>query len=558
MKKGRRLTGVILSAFMAMTLLAGCGGGEAAGPEESGAVLTPGRAEEASCIKIGVSGTPDLDPAIVNTGSSLIAAVNLYDTLVFPSAEEASGVAGRAAQDWEISDDGMKYTFHLKQGIRFHNGEEMKASDVAYSMDRLLTIGEGYAYIFSNYLEPGSTVAVDDYTVEFHLKQAYGPFLNALIRLFIVSEKEVREHTEASGNYGENGDYGRGYLLTHDAGSGAYKAVELVQQDYFYAEWNPDWFMGWDNEKAPRAFKQLAITEAATVRTMMNNRELDITDTWQSVETLNALCRIDGVSLAQYTNGLEYNAYMNTQAPPMDDVNFRRAMSCLIDYDTICDSILPGSIKATSPVPSGVLGHVETNTLSYDIEKAKEYIAASAYADNYADYPVEIVVNSDVADLEKIALMIQSAAQQAGVTVSISKAPWVSLIDKMGSVESSPQMTLINSAPPFDDAGIYLQSRYSNATQGTWENGEWLADPEVNDRINDALQTVDTAERLKKYAEIQNYIVDEVCPSAWLCDLTERCAYQSSYIKCPFAEQGGIPQCVNGYSQIYSEFEYSR
>ncbi len=558
MKKGRRLTGVILSAFMAMTLLAGCGGGEAAGPEESGAVLTPGRAEEASCIKIGVSGTPDLDPAIVNTGSSLIAAVNLYDTLVFPSAEEASGVAGRAAQDWEISDDGMKYTFHLKQGIRFHNGEEMKASDVAYSMDRLLTIGEGYAYIFSNYLEPGSTVAVDDYTVEFHLKQAYGPFLNALIRLFIVSEKEVREHTEASGNYGENGDYGRGYLLTHDAGSGAYKAVELVQQDYFYAEWNPDWFMGWDNEKAPRAFKQLAITEAATVRTMMNNRELDITDTWQSVETLNAFCRIDGVSLAQYTNGLEYNAYMNTQAPPMDDVNFRRAMSCLIDYDTICDSILPGSIKATSPVPSGVLGHVETNTLSYDIEKAKEYIAASAYADNYADYPVEIVVNSDVADLEKIALMIQSAAQQAGVTVSISKAPWVSLIDKMGSVESSPQMTLINSASPFDDAGIYLQSRYSNATQGTWENGEWLADPEVNDRINDALQTVDTAERLKKYAEIQNYIVDEVCPSAWLCDLTERCAYQSSYIKWPFAEQGGIPQCVNGYSQIYSEFEYSR
>ena len=558
MKKGRRLTGVILSAFMAMTLLAGCGGGEAAGPEESGAVLTPGRAEEASCIKIGVSGTPDLDPAIVNTGSSLIAAVNLYDTLVFPSAEEASGVAGRAAQDWEISDDGMKYTFHLKQGIRFHNGEEMKASDVAYSMDRLLTIGEGYAYIFSNYLEPGSTVAVDDYTVEFHLKQAYGPFLNALIRLFIVSEKEVREHTEASGNYGENGDYGRGYLLTHDAGSGAYKAVELVQQDYFYAEWNPDWFMGWDNEKAPRAFKQLAITEAATVRTMMNNRELDITDTWQSVETLNAFCRIDGVSLAQYTNGLEYNAYMNTQAPPMDDVNFRRAMSCLIDYDTICDSILPGSIKATSPVPSGVLGHVETNTLSYDIEKAKEYIAASAYADNYADYPVEIVVNSDVADLEKIALMIQSAAQQAGVTVSISKAPWVSLIDKMGSVESSPQMTLINSASPFDDAGIYLQSRYSNATLGTWENGEWLADPEVNDRINDALQTVDTEERLKKYAEIQNYIVDEVCPSAWLCDLTERCAYQSSYIKWPFAEQGGIPQCVNGYSQIYSEFEYSR
>ena len=102
-------------------------------------------------------------------------------------------------------------------------------------MDRLLTIGEGYAYIFSDFVDPGTTVAKDDYTVEFHLKQAYGPFLNALVRLFIVSEKEVTENTDASGSYGEHGDYGKNYLVTHDAGSGAYQAVELVQQDYFYA-----------------------------------------------------------------------------------------------------------------------------------------------------------------------------------------------------------------------------------------------------------------------------------------------------------------------------------
>lgn len=476
---------------------------------------------------------------------------------MYPDENAEEGVVGRVAEDWTISEDGLTYTFNLKQGIKFHNGEELKASDVVYSMDRLLTIGEGYAYIFSNYIDPGSTVAVDDYTVEFHLKQAYGPFLNSLIRLFIVSEKEVKENTLASGNYGENGDYGREYLLTHDAGSGAYKAVELVQQDYFYAEWNPDWFMGWSNENAPKAFKQMAITEATTVRTMINNRELDITDTWQSVETLDALSKIDGVSIAKYSNGLEYNVYMNTQAAPLDDINFRRAINCLIDYDTICNSILLDSIKAAGPVPAGVLGHVDTATFDYDVEQAKEYIAQSKYADNYADYPIEIVVNSDVADLEKIALMIQSAANEVGVTVTIAKAPWVSLIDQMGSVESSPQITIINSAPPYDDAGVYLQSRYSNATQGTWENGEWLADSTVNDMIEDALGTTNTDERMQKYADIQNYIVDEVCPSAWICNLTERCAYQSSYVSWPFVEQEGIAQCVNGYSQIYSEFEYN-
>lgn len=558
----KKIISSVLVASMMAVMLAGCGGGSSAPAETTAAAA----AEEGgsagvsadSCITIGVSGTPDLDPAIASTGSSLIAAVNIYDTLVYPDTSSDSGVVGRVAEDWSVSEDGLTYTFNLKKGIKFHNGEELKASDVAYSMDRLLTIGEGYAYIFANYLQPGSTVAVDDYTVEFHLTEAYGPFLNSLIRLFIVSEKEVTENTLAEGNYGENGDYGRGYLLTNDAGSGAYKAVELVQQDYFMAEWNPDWFMGWENELAPKAFKQMAITEATTVRTMVNNKELDITDTWQSVETLNALSKMDGVSLAKYSNGLEYNVYMNTQAPPMDDVNFRRAVNCLIDYDTICNAILIDSTRVAGPVPTGVYGHVDTTMFEYDLEQAKEYIAASKYANNIADYPIEIVVNSDVADLEKIALMMQAAAQEVGVTITISKAPWVSLIDKMASVESSPQMTMINSAPPFDDAGIYLQSRYGNATQGTWENGEWLADSTVDDMITDALKTTDPNERVQKYADIQNYIVDELCPSAWLCNMTERCAYQSSYIKWPFVEQGGVPQCVNGYSQMYSEFEYTK
>ena len=60
--------------------------------------------------------------------------------------------------------------------------------------------------------------------------------------------------------------------------------------------------MGWENEKAPKAFKQMAITEATTVRTMINNKEMDITDTWQSVETLSALSKIDGISIAKYSN----------------------------------------------------------------------------------------------------------------------------------------------------------------------------------------------------------------------------------------------------------------
>lgn len=60
-------------------------------------------------------GTPDLDPAIVNTGSSLIAAINIYDTLIFPSNEADEGVIPRVAEDWTISEDGLTYTFNLEE-----------------------------------------------------------------------------------------------------------------------------------------------------------------------------------------------------------------------------------------------------------------------------------------------------------------------------------------------------------------------------------------------------------------------------------------------------------
>lgn len=574
MKKFKKYLCVLMGTAMAVTMLAACGGGQTAGTTaaangggqtEANSPATeaeqPSGAEKESCIKLGVSGTPNLDPAVASTNSENIAMVNIYDTLVYPDSKETSGVVGRIADSWEVSADGLTYTFKLKQGIKFHNGDELKADDVVYSMDRFLTIGEGNSYIFEGYIEPGDTEATDDYTVVFHLKQSFGPFLNALVRLYIVNAEQVIANEDKSAStYGDHGDYGKAWLLTADAGSGAYKAVTLVQQDYFYAEKYDDWFVGWKNALAPEAFKMMAITEATTVRTMMNNRELDLTDTWQSTETLDALSKIDGVSIATYSNTLAYHMYFNTQAAPLDDINVRRALNCLVDYDTVCNNILLGSTPLVGPVPSKMKGHVDTNTtFQYDIEKAKEYLAASKYADNYQDYPIEIVVNSDVADLEKIALLLQASAQQVGLQIEISKAPWVSLIDKMGSVETSPQITMINFGSPVDDAGTLIQSRYAKSTQGTWNNGEWLQDEKLEADLADALMTPDETARMQKYADLQNYIVDELCPSCFLCDLAERCAYQSGYITWKFIEEtpaGEVATAVNGYTVIFSDMEY--
>ncbi|MEG2928931.1 MAG: ABC transporter substrate-binding protein [Oscillospiraceae bacterium] len=540
----------VISAVLAIAMLAGCGGQGGAKPEGAQNNGAPKAVDK--IVTLGVSGTPDLDPAVATSGSSIIAMINMYDTLVYPGED---GMEGRLAEKWESSDDGLTYTFHLKKGVKFHNGEEVKASDVAFSMNRMIAIGEGYAYLYEDAVQEAK--AIDDYTVEFKLKRTFGPFVSTLIRLAIISEKDVMANKK-DGPYGEYGDYGKAYLTTTDAGSGAYKAKELVQQDYFYAEKNPDWFFGWKSEKAPEGFKMMAITEASTVRTMINNGELDITDQWQSAESLAAMDKIDGVSIAQFSTFLMYNMYYNTQLAPMDDVNYRRAISCLIDYDMICNSILIGSKPATGPVSANVRGHVDTSTFKFDPEKAKEYLAKSKYADTYKDYPIEIVCNSDVADLEKIALMIQSAASQIGITVEISKAPWVSIVDRAGSKETTPHMMAINSAPSYDEAGSYLESRYHSKTAGTWEQCEWLENDKVDKMIEDSLATVDEGERFKKYADIQKYIADELCPTGYLCDLTERAAYQSATLKwnaIENAKDGEISSALYGYLHVFSDME---
>ncbi|WP_434310551.1 ABC transporter substrate-binding protein [Hominifimenecus sp. rT4P-3] len=572
MKKFKKCLCFMMSTAMAVTMLTACGGGQTAdttaaanGGGEPGNAATeaqqqPSGAEKESCVKVSVSETPNLDPAVATSNSENIAMVNIYDSLVYPDSSVESGVVGRIADSWEASADGLTYTFKLKQGIKFHNGDELTAADVVYSMDRFLTIGEGNSYVFEGYIEPGNTEATDDYTVVFHLSQPFGPFANALVRLYILNSKQVEANEDKSvTTYGDHGDYGKAWLISNDAGSGAYMVKTLVQQDYLYAEKFDDWFVGWKSDIAPEAFKLLAVSEATTIRTMMNSRELDITDTWQSTETLDALSKIDGVSIATYSNTLSYHMYYNNQAAPLDDINVRRALNCLVDYETICNNILLDSTPLEGLAPASMAGYAKTSTFTYDVEKAKEYLAASKYADNYQDYPIEIVVNSDVADLEKIALLLQASAQQVGIKIEISKAPWVSLIDKMGSVETSPQITMINFGSPVGDVGTLIQSRYSKTTQGTWNNGEWLDDEKMEADLKDALLTVDDAERNQKYAALQNYIVDELCPSCFLCSLAERCAYQSGYLTWSFIEDtpaGEVATAANGYTVIFSDMEY--
>lgn len=479
-----------------------------------------------------------IDPAVGSDYSSTASLINLYDTLVFPTAD--GNVIPWLAESWEPSADGLTWTFNLRQGVTFHDGSELMASDVVYSFERIKTIGEGYGYLYSANI---GVTAVDDYTVEFDLEEASGLFLPSLVRLYILNEDLVRENTVSDGAYGDAGDYGKTWLLTNDAGSGPYQVVEFQLEEFLQMEKYASWW-GEFAENAPDTLRFIVTTEAATIRTLMSDQELDISDSWQSIESLENLDELDGVSVAALPTFSEFYFMINTRIPPTDDIHCRKAIAYAFDYETAVSLEWPGTQQSKGPVPAALGGHdPDVFTYSRDLDKAAEELAQCQYADSIADNPVQIHWISEVPDEEKFALLFQANLAEIGIPVEVVSTPWLSVVENTGAQETSPHVVTIYVSADLPEAGPIMKQRYHSSSAATWSQNEWLLDETLDAEIDDALSTIDTAERFTKYAALQSQLA-ELTPSLFIYDQVEKRAYQD-YIDWPAAR--GETSALMGY-----------
>jgi peptide/nickel transport system substrate-binding protein len=500
------------------------------------AALPPAPAAGKRALDITFSWPTYIDPAVGSDFSSSSSLCNLYDTLVFPTTE--GGVVPHVAETWETSADGLTWTFHLKKGVKFHNGSELTASDVAFSMNRMLEIGEGYAYVYLGTVE-GAT-ALDDYTVQFKLVKPSGIFLISLVRLYIADEQEVMANIVTPGPYGDKGDYGKEWLLTHDAGSGPYTVVEFPLEEYLLMEKYDGWF-GTFHPNAPDELRFIATTEPATIRTLMSRRELEISDQWQPVEALEALDKIEGVDVAAFPSLTEFYYMIHTKKAPTDDIHFRRAMAWAFDYEAAVALEWPGTQQSQGPVPALCAGHnPDVFVFHRDLDKAREELAQSKYADQLDQYPVVVHWITDVPAEEKWALLFQANMADIGIDVEVVGTPWTAVVEETADIETSPHIVTIYVSTDFPEAGSLLKVRYHSDAAATWSQNEWLLDPDLDAMIDDSLATVDQEARYAKYRDLQNYIMD-LCPSLFLYDQIQKHAYQSAYVDFPAARGEVIP-----------------
>lgn len=491
-------------------------------PTSAAAPTTAAPAAAKRVLRVTFSWPDRIDPAVGNDYASSSSQVNLYDSLVFPNAK--GSVDPWLAASWDVSKDGLTYTFKLRSDVKFHDGTPLKASDVVYSYNRAKTIGQGYGYLIT--ADVNDVKAVDDATVAFKLDKASALFLPSMVRMYVLNEALVKQNTKAQGPYAENGDYGTEWLQTHDAGSGPYAVKEFPLEQYLLMEKYSGWW-GTFNPNAPDEVRFIGTTEAVTVRTLLTNKELEISDQWQSFEAYQALEKIDGVKIAPLPGMTSFYYMINTKKAPTDDVHCRKAMSYAFDYNQAIALDWPGTKQMVGPVPATLAGHDPTLLVyTHDLDKAKQELAQCKYATTLDKYPVSVDWVSEVPDEEKFALLFQSNMADIGMKVDVVKVPWLSLVENTSKLETSPSIATIYVSSDLPEAGLMLKQRYSSSTTGTWQQNEWLQDKTLDAAIDDALSTLDDTARFAKYAQIQKTLVD-LAPSLWLYDQIEKHAYRT-------------------------------
>ncbi|MFN8455905.1 MAG: ABC transporter substrate-binding protein [Anaerolineae bacterium] len=312
---------------------------------------------------------------------------------------------------------------------------------------------------------------------------------------------------------------------TNDAGSGPYKVKEFPLEQYLLMEKFSDWW-GKFNPNAPEEVRFIGTTEAVTVRSLMENKELEITDQWQSFEAYQALEKIAGVKIAPLPSMSSFYYMINTKKAPTDDIHCRKAMAYAFDYDAAVGLEWPGTKQMVGPVPASLAGH-DPNVFTFkrDLDKAKAELAQCKYANALDQNPVSVSWVAEVPDEEKWALLFQSNMADIGVKVDVVKTPWLSLVENTSKLETSPSIATIYVSSDLPEAGLMLKQRYHSSTTGTWQQNEWLQDKELDKAIDTALSTLDEKDRFAQYAKIQEKLAD-LAPSIFIYDQVEKHAYR--------------------------------
>jgi peptide/nickel transport system substrate-binding protein len=472
----------ILSAMLILVMaLTGCAGGNT----DTGATSSDnGAAAEVKDTIIIAQGADakSLDPHATNDQPSSRVSKSIYSRLVEMN-EEMEIVPG-AAESWTYVDD-TTVEFKLREGVKFHNGEELKASDVKFTLDRMMA-SKKVAHI----IEAVTAVEiVDDYTVQVKTEEPFGPLLSHLSHTAasILNEKAV---TESGDDYGQN-----------PVGTGPYKFVSWTAGDRITLESYPEYF---DGEATIKNVVFRNITEGTNRTIGLETGEIDVAYDIEPIDK-NRVAEHENLQLVE-SPSLSY-AYIgiNNTKGPLADPKVRMAINYAIDVPTIIDVVLEGAGElSNSPIGPRVFGHnPDVDAYGYDVEKAKSLLAEAGLADGFE---TTIWTNDNPVRMQ-IAQIVQAQLLEVGINATIEPLEWGSYLERTGKGEHD--MFILGWTTVTADADYGLYALFHSSQHGGAGNRDFYTNEEVDRLLEEGRKATDPEARKAAYAKAQEIIVSE-------------------------------------------------
>ncbi|GAA0215757.1 ABC transporter substrate-binding protein [Halobacterium noricense] len=451
-----------------------------------------------------------LDPAEQVDYTQGLAAQNLYDEFVTVDPESLEPT-NHIADSWETEDGGSTWVFTIRDDVTFTDGSNMTAEDVVYSMRRMLNMEAGYSSFWLDYIDPSDVTARDERTVAFEFSQAYGPALATFVQFYIVNSAVVQENEQ-------DGDYGNAYLQDNSAGSGAYELENWSQGTSIETTAYEDYWKGWDDNSFD-TFRSTVITEQSTIINTMREGNGDMTDQYMGTQAYEEMDSMSNVRVPEVPQLQLFHLPLNTQKAPTDDVNVRKAIAYAFDYESAVNDIIGGGAVAAGPVPREMAGHNgDLSPMSQDLERAQEFLDQSDYTvEEINEIGLEHVVVAGTELQRQIGLLNQSGLSELGIEVEINPQQWATITDRATDPEETAHMTNIfhTAKMPSPDSHTYLM--YHPSSFGSYISQSFYTTDEITSVLEEARGTTDLQERLDRYREAQELVVEGM-PSVYIAN----------------------------------------